>query len=163
MKMTLTITNLRVDFRKSESPKPWPDVPYLIVNCVFRCARTNDYGTDFAWHQAKAYSEEYRQILTLDDPERFDAWLMDPDGWNLSSKYDGYGRAWTHEDPAWKYIEKFDCFWFRSWSADCTVTRAIIAELEYYRKHGKLPSVYRSVDEGIILSHLRTLGETYWD
>ncbi len=158
----LKILNLRVDERSSENPEPWPAVPYLIVNCVFRCTRTDNYDTDFLWCQAKGGSEEYQKILTIDDPEKYESWLMSPTGWNFSSKYDGYGRAWTHEDPTWRYIEKFDVFWFREWIADCSVTRAVISELEYYREHGKLPSVYRSVDEGIILSHLRTL-HSYWD
>jgi hypothetical protein len=160
--MALQITNLRVDFRTSESPKPWPNVPYMIVNCVFKCSRSNDPGEDFVWCQAKGGSEEYTQVLTIDDPKRYDAWICDDLGWSLSSKYDGYGRAWTHEDPTWRYIEKFDCFWFREWVADCTVTRAIVSELAYYKEHGKLPSVYRSVEDGIILSHLRTL-HSYWD
>lgn len=160
--MPLTITNLRVDYRESESPEPWPNVPYLIVNCVFKCERTNSYDTDFAWAQAKSFSEEYRKVLTIDDPERYEAWLVSPDGWTWSSKYDGYGKAWTHEDPPWQYLEKFDSFWLREWIADCSVTRAIIAELQHYKEHGCLPSVYRSTDECVILSHLRTLG-SYWD
>ena len=125
----LTITSLRVDYRVSESPRPGPAVPYLILNLVFKCERTTeDY--DYAWNQAKAESEEYNKVLTIDDPERYEAWLMSPDGWNFSSKYDGYGRAWTHNDPPWRYVEKFDCFWFREWIADCPVTRAVIEELQ---------------------------------
>lgn len=158
----LKILSLRVDYRESESPEPWPAVPYVIVNCVFKCERTENYDTDFAWYQAKGESEEYRQVLTIDDPERYENWLMSPTGWNLSSKYDGYGRAWTHEDQVWRHIEKFDVFWFREWIADCAVTRSIIKELEYYKENGKLPSVYRSVDSCIILSHLRCLHQ-YWD
>ena len=157
----LTITNLRVDYRTTESLKPWPDVPYLVVNVVFRCERTTE-DCDFAWNQAKAESEEYRKVLTIDDPKRYEAWMTSPDGWSISKKYDGYGRAWTHADPPWRYIEKFDVFWFREWIADCGPTRAIVAELEYYKEHGKLPSVYRSVDSCIILSHLETL-QRYWD
>jgi hypothetical protein len=157
----LTITNLRVHSSVSENPEPWSDVPYLVVNVVFRCERTTeDY--DYAWNQAKAECEEYREVLTIDDPKRYEAWIASPDGWSISSKYDGYGRAWTHADPSWRYIEKFDCFWFREWIADCAPTRAIIAELEHYKEHGKLPSVYRSVDSCIILSHLETL-QRYWD
>jgi hypothetical protein len=159
----LKILNLRVDYRETESPEPWPNVPYAIINCVFKCDRVDDPGEDFAWWQAKGESEEYRKVLTIDDPNRYERWLMSPDGWIWSSKYDGYGKAWTHQDPTWQYLPKFDVFWFRTWSADCSVTRAIIAELEHYKAHGKLPSVYRAVDSCIILSHLRTLGETYWD
>ena len=159
---SLEILNLRVDYRLSENRAPWPPVPYAIVNCVFKCHRSDSYDTDFAWCQAKAFSEDYRQVLTIDDPERYENWLMSPDGWSLSSKYDGYGKSWTHGEPTWKYIEKFDVFHFREWVADCSVTRSVIAELQYYKEHGKLPSVYRSTDECIILSHLRTL-HSYWD
>ena len=151
--MTLTITNLRVDSKGTE-------VPYLIVNCVFKCDRADNPGEDFAWLQAKAWSEEYRQVLTIDDPERYEDWISNH--WDFHEKYDGYGRAWTHEDPTWQYIEKFDCFWFREWVSDCSVTRALIYELEYFEEHGKLPSVYRAIDECIILSHLRSL-HSYWD
>jgi len=159
----LKILNLRVDYRESESPEPWPNTPYCIINAVFRCERTNNYDTDFAWCQAKAESEEYSNTLTIDDPERYESWQMSPDGWEFSSRYDGYGKAWTHRDPAWRYIPKFDVFWFRSWSCDSPVTRAIIRELEYFKEHGRLPSVYRAVDSCIVMNHLRTLGETYWD
>jgi formylglycine-generating enzyme required for sulfatase activity len=48
------------------------------------------------------------------------------------------------------------------WVADCSVTRAIISDLEHYKNHGMLPTVYRTIDEGIILQHLRTL-HSYWD
>jgi hypothetical protein len=158
----LKILNLRVDYRKSESPEPWPNVPYAIINCVFRCERTDNHGTDFIWAQSKGESEEYSQVLAIDSPSRFENWLMSPDGWNLSSKYDGYSKVYTHRDPIWRYLPKFDVFHFREWIADCPVTRAIIAELEYFKEQGKLPSVYRSVDSGIVLNHLRCL-HSYWD
>jgi hypothetical protein len=151
--MTLTITSLRVDGRGTE-------VPFLIVNCTFKCAEDPE-NYDFLRVQAKGDSEEYRKVLTIDDPEKYLEFIMD---WDLNSRtpYPGYGRAWTHQDPVWQYIEKFDTFWFREWIADCPVTRAIVADLKYYKEHGKLPTVYRSVDEGIILQHLRTL-QSYWD
>ncbi len=160
--MTLTITSLRVDYRNTEG---WFDggtrpCPYLIVNVVFRCERSEDLHEDFTWNQAKAWSEEYVQKLTVDDPKRYEEWLLKY--WDLQKGYDGHGRAWIHEDTPWRYIEKFDIFWFREWIADSTVTRAIIAELQYYKDHGSLPSVYRTVESSIILSHLRTLHE-YWD
>ena len=160
----LTITSLRADYRETEG---WFEggktpCPYIIINCVFKCARSDDIHEDFAWNQAKAWSEDWKQVLTIDDPERYNAWLDDPLGWEFSSRYDGYSRAWTHGEPTWQYIEKFDCFWFREWIADCGPTRAIIAELEHYKEHGHLPSVYRTVESSIVLSHLRTLHE-YWD
>jgi hypothetical protein len=159
----LKILSLRVDYRESESPEPWPNVKYAIINCVFKCDRVDDPGEDFAWWQAKGESEEFYRILAIDDPSRYENWLTDPNGWNFSSKYDGYSKVWTHRDPAWRHIEKFDVFWFRSWSSDSPVTRAIIHELEFFKEHGRLPSVYRAVDSCIVLSHMRVLGETYWD
>jgi hypothetical protein len=149
--MTLTITSLRVNAIQGEV------VPFLVVNCCFTAEP--DAVDGYLWMQAKGDSEEYRQVLTIDDPEKYEASLLN---WDLSQRYPGYGRAWTHQDPVWQYIEKFDIFWLREWVADCPVTRAIIADLEYYKEHGKLPTVYRTIDEGIILQHLRTL-QSYWD
>ena len=149
--MTLTITNLRVDERKGEV------VPYLIVNCCFTVEPDAEDG--FLWAQAKGDSEDYRQVLTIDDPEKYEQSLLT---WDYTTRSPGYGRAWTHQDPVWQYIEKFNTCWFREWVADCPVTRAIVSDLAYYKEHGKLPTIYRSVDEGIILHHLRTL-QQYWD
>ena len=150
--MTLTITSLRVSEIQGEV------VPFLVVNCTFKCDKDPE-SYDFLWAQAKGDSEEYRKVLTIDDPEKYEASLLN---WDFSTRYPGYGRAWTHQDMAWRYVEKFNTFWFREWIADCPVTRAIVADLGYYKEHGKLPTVYRSIDEGIILQHLRTL-QSYWD
>jgi hypothetical protein len=149
--MTLTVTSLRVDERKGEV------VPFLIVNCCFRVDPDSNDG--YLWAQAKGDSEGYRQVLTIDDPEKYEESLLT---WDFSIRYPGYGRAWTHHDPVWEYVEKFDTFHFREWIADGPVTRAVISDLEYYKEHKKLPTVYRTIDEGIILQHLRTL-QSYWD
>ena len=149
--MTLTITSLRVDERKGEV------VPYLVINCCFTVEPETHDG--YLWAQAKGDSEEYRQVLTIDDPEKYEESLLT---WDYATRYPGYGRAWTHQDPVWQYIEKFDTFWLREWVADCPVTRAIVKDLEHYKTHGMLPTVYRTIDEGIILQHLRTL-QSYWD
>ena len=149
--MTLTITNLRVDAIQGEV------VPFLIVNCCFTVEPEAHDG--FLWAQAKGDSEDYRQVLTIDDPETYEAWLLN---WDYTARYSGYGKAWTHNEPHWQYLEKFKTFWFREWIADGPVTRAVISDLEYYKEYSKLPGVYRSIDEGIILQHLRTL-QSYWD
>ncbi|NCW27177.1 MAG: hypothetical protein EBV83_02580 [Verrucomicrobia bacterium] len=109
----LRITSLRVDFRNTEGwfGKDGP-CPYLIVNCCFRIDKDEE---DFLWQHAKADSEDFRNVVSLDDPERFEAWLVDPNGWDFSSRYDGYKKAWIHNDPQWTYVEKFDTFWFRQW------------------------------------------------
>jgi hypothetical protein len=157
--MSLTITNLRVDYRETEGwfGEDKVPCPYLILNVVFHVEKDED---TFTWERAKGSAEEYHKVLTIDDPERYENWICNH--WDLEKGYDGYGRAWTHQDPPWQYIEKFDSFWFREWLSDCTVTRAIIAELQYFKDHGELPSVYRSVEEGIILTHLESL-QRYWD
>jgi len=149
--MTLTITSLRVDERKGEV------VPFLVINCTFKVIPEAHDG--YLWAQAKGDSEEYRQVLTIDDPEKYEESLLT---WDYATRYPGYGRAWTHQDPVWEYLEKFDTFHFKEWVADCPVTRAIINDLEHYKTHGMLPTVYRTIDEGIILMHMRTL-QSYWD
>ena len=149
--MTLTITNLRVDERKGEV------VPFLVINCTFKVIPEAHDG--YLWAQAKGDSEDYRQVLTIDDPEKYEESLLT---WDYATRYPGYGRAWTHQDPVWEYLEKFDTFHFKEWVADCPVTRAIINDLEHYKTHGMLPTVYRTIDEGIILMHMRTL-QSYWD
>ena len=158
--MTLTITNLRVDERATEGwfGEDRVACPFIILNVVFHVEKDED---TYTWERAKGMAEEYQKVLTIDDPERYENWICNQCGFD-QFMYDGYSRAWTHQDRPWQYIEKFDCFWFREWIADCTVTRAIISELQHFKDHGCLPSVYRSVEEGIILTHLESL-QRYWD
>ena len=160
--MALIITSLRVDYRKTEGDgEVWlEDVPYAIVNCTFKIPRRTE-DDERTWQRAKAESEDYQSVLTIDDPKKYEEWIFRQD-FSLNERYGGYGRAWTHNDCPWQYLEKFDTFWFREWVADSPVTRAIINELDYYRFFNKLPSVYRHVDECIIQSHLRAL-QGYWD
>jgi hypothetical protein len=149
--MTLTITNLRIDEIQGKT------VPFLVVNCCFTLEP--DAHDGYLWAKAKEDSADYRQIITIDDPAKYESSLL---SWDFKMRYPGYGRSWTHQDPVWQYIEKFSTFWFREWVADCPVTRAIVADLKYYKEHGKLPTVYRTIDEAIILQHLRTM-QSYWD
>lgn len=152
----LKITSLRTDYRVTPEGNMWTqDVPYCIVNATFRI--TDD---EHLWERTKVESEEYRQVLTIKSPEDYEEALKN---WDLTFKngYD-YGRAWTHNESPFVYLEKWDTFWFREWVADSTVTRAIIAELEHFREHGKLPSVYRHAEEYIVISHFHAL-ERYWD
>jgi hypothetical protein len=148
----LQITSLRVnEYRGAKF-----DVPYLVVNCTFKV----DPGTSL-WQMAKGESEEYVQRLTIDDPEKYEHWIETQCGFD-QFRYPGYGRAWTPQDVPWRYIEKFDVFWFREWVADCRVTRAVIAELEHYKEHGTFASTHRSTDEYAVLRYLRCL-ESFWD
>ena len=148
----LQITSLRVnEYRGAKS-----DVPYLVINATFKI----DPDTSL-WQMAKGESEEYAQRLTIDDPEKYEQWVM-RESWDLKDRYEGYGRAWVPQDVPWRYLEKFDTFWFREWVADCGVTRAAIAELEYYKEHGTLASEHRSTHEYTVLRYLRCL-ESFWD
>lgn len=157
--MVLTITSLRVDNRVTPQGNVWTkDVPYAIVNVCFKIDQSTDDGS-WAWQRAKAEAEEYASVLTIDDPKRYEQFLLSVD-WH--TKYDGYGRAWTHNDAPWQYIEKFDTFWLREWVADTLPTKMILWELQYYKENGRLPSVYRHSEDCIILQHLRTL-QGYWD
>ena len=153
----LKITNLRTNYRVTPEGNMWTqDVPFLVVNACFRI--TDD---EPLWERTKAECEEYHSVLTIDDPKRYEKWLVNQWGFD-QFRYDGYSRAWTHQESPFVYIEKFDTFWFRQWVADSTVTRAIIAELEHYKEHGRLPSVYRHAEEYVVISHFHAL-ERYWD
>ena len=148
----LIITSLRVnEYRGAKS-----DVPYLVINCTFKI----DPDTSL-WQMAKGESEEYAQRLTIDDPEKYEQWIETQCGFD-QFRYPGYGRAWVPQDVPWRYLDKFDTFWFREWVADCGVTRAAIAELEHYKEHGTLASVHRSTNEYTVLRYLRCL-ESFWD
>lgn len=156
--MTLTILSLRTDYRSTEG---WfeggGDCPYIICNIVFKI----DRDENLTWERAKAASEDYKRVLTIDDPERYGAWLT-RSGWNFKGKYDGYNKSWIHNDPPWRYIEKFNVFWLREVVADCSVTRSILSELYSHYTEGKLPSVYRTFEPEVVLKHLECLS-SYWD
>jgi hypothetical protein len=155
--MALEITSLRTRYRVTPQGNLWyADVPYIFVNACFKV--TDD---EHLFLRTKAEADEYHEVLTIDDPERYEKHLLE-DNFLTSPAYDGFGRAWSRKDPPFYYIEKFQTFWFRQWIADSTVTRAIIGELEHYKKHGKLPSVYRHAEEYIILSHFHCL-DRLWD
>ena len=152
----------------------WPSVPYLIVNCVFRC--------DPGYYRDKALnrSRDYRQVVVTGSPEEeeraFQAQLEESmikeesdEGYDLLADWVNRAnnspqpqRVWTMDDPLWHHIEKFDVFWFREWVADCPVTRAALQELRLYQIDGSTGSVYRTTEEEIVLKHLETI-QSYWD
>ena len=158
--MTVTITSL--NWREKVTPPvgPWPAVPYLIVNI---CWKVDTYGDDdLNTHRSfLSATEEYSKVLTVDDPDRYDEFLMSNSGFNLLS-YPGLERRYTLNDKKWRYLEKFDVFWLREWIVDSPVTRAILKELEVYKRTGKLKSVYRATDSHILYNHFDTL-QRYWD
>jgi len=152
----------------------YPNVPYLIVNCVFRC----DPG--YYRDKAMARAQDYRQVVVTGTPEEeeraFQAQLEESmtaresdeeydflaDWVNRANNQPEPKRVWTYDDPLWHYKEKFNVFWLREWVADCTVVRAALQELRLYQTEGSVKSVYRTTDEEIVLKHLETI-QSYWD
>jgi hypothetical protein len=153
----LQITSLKVIEKVTPEGNIWEqDVPFLGVNATFRI--TDD---EHFFERTKAEAEDYREVLTVDNTERYKSFLLNACGFE-QFKYDGYGKAFIHNDPVFVYLEKFSTFTFREYVADSPVTRSIIAELRYYKDHGKLPSVYRHAEEYIVISHFHSL-DRYWD
>ena len=152
----------------------YPSVPFLIVNCVFRCdpgyykdkamGRARDYKkvivTGSPEEEEMAFKAQYEeQMIAKDSDEELD-FLAD---WvNRANREPPKPQVWTYDDPLWHHIEKFNVFWFREWVADCTVTRAALQELRLYQTEGSVRSVYRTTDEEIVLKHLETV-QSYWD
>jgi len=152
----------------------YPSVPYLIVNCVFRC--------DPGYYRDKAMgrAQEYKQVIVTGSPEEeerdFQATLEEhmiaresDEGINALAGWVDYinrqppkPKVWTYDDPLWHHREKFDVFHFREWVADCSVVRAALQELRLYQTEGSVKSIYRTTDEEIVLKHLETI-QSYWD
>jgi len=158
--MTVTITSLNWREKVTPPVAPWPAVPYLIANICWRVepGGDDDEGTHGIFLSA---TEEYHRVLTVDDPERFDEYLMSDAGFGMF-QYPGLQHQYTFKDVKWRYIEKFSTFWLREWIVDSPVTRAILKELEVFQKTGRLPSVYRGTDSHIIYSYLSILNQL-WD
>lgn len=151
----------------------------MIVNATFRIDRSfkdggegNDYPWgEHLWGMAYAASQDYREIVVTDNPAKEEEWYMnrilDFDKY-ISELYPGRvtypGRVkmYQSQEPAWRYLEKFDTFWFREWVSFCSVTEALVSELKHFQVTGQLPSVYRGVTQSVVLRHLETL-HNYWD
>jgi hypothetical protein len=70
--------------------------------------------------------------------------------------------TWTYAEPHLVYLEKFDTFWYRDYISDCSVTRAALDEISYYKDNQKFRDVYRFIDGSILYKHIATLNR-YWD
>ena len=158
--MTVTITHLSWREKMTPPVGPWPAVPYLIVNVTWRVepGGDDDEGTHKMFLSA---TEEYQKVLTVDDPKQWEEYLVGNNGFDLF-KYPGLEKRYTLNDQKWQHIEKFSTFWLREWVVDSPVTRAILKELEVYKRAGKLESVYRATDSHILYNHFDTL-QRYWD
>lgn len=175
----MTIQILDLSYRSkvsSRQSKYGANIPYLIVNCVFRVNRVDDFESSYYFDKAMAASEEYRKVVVTgsaeEEEEKFQTGFAD---YLESGSEDGLDylvsminsmpppeMVWTYNESHLTYIKKFDVFWFREWIADTNVTRFILQELREYQTKGKLSSVYRTTNEEIVLKHLETL-QSYWD
>ena len=159
--MTITITHLSWREKITPAVGPWPEVPYLIANVTWRV--TPDGDDDI--HTLKSFlsaTEDYSEVPTIDDSAKFEAFVESNGVIDVFRNYPGIEKRSIFNDKKWHYLEKFNTFWAREWVVDCTVTRAVLQELEIYQKLGKFPSVYRGVDSHIIYQHIDTL-QRYWD
>jgi len=158
--MTVTITHLSWRPKMTPPVGPWPAVPYIIANICWRVepGGDDDEGTHEIFLSA---TEDYHKVLTVDDPKLFDDYLVSDAGFGLFN-YPGLEHRYTFNDQKWRYIEKFGTFWLREWIVDSPVTRAILKELEVYKRTGKLESVYRATDSHILYNHFDSL-QRYWD
>ena len=148
----------------------YPPVPYMIINCVFKIS-----DDPHLYSEAKTKSMMYRKVVKTKSPEEEDRefeerWSDAPDGvdgriqflLDVVNSKPAPEQFWTYGEQYWNHVEKFDIFWFREWVADSPITREILKELRFFQTEGKLPTVYRTIDEGIVLKHLETLWN-YWD
>ena len=140
--------------------------PYMVVNSTFKVDRNSQEGKSL-WEMCFKDSQEYSRILAYSDWEKSQEWYADC---FLNGSYT-FNRVCPYaqmvdipQDPVWRYIKKFDTFWFREWVALSTVTKALVDELSSYVKHGNLRSKasYRTSEDYVALNHLRTL-HSYWD
>jgi len=159
--MTLKITSLRIDRRKSSNDSYGGELSYFIVNATWKITQDDAEGDSYLFDMAKAEAEEYGKVLTIESPEDYQKWLLNWD-FNFDKSYPGYKHCWTHRDCPWYYIEKFNTFHFREWIADSVVTQALLNEIVYYKATGEMLSKYRTIPGQIILEHFQTLGR-YWD
>ena len=151
-------------------------VPYLIVNCVLKIDRGNDFESSYYYEKAKGASEEYKRVVVTGSPEEEEHKFKETlDRISEEGCEDGIDylietinsspppeMVWTYAEAHLTHIKKFDVFWFREWIADCNVTRYILQELREFQTRGKLSQIYRTTDEEIVLKHLETL-HSYWD
>jgi len=159
--MTVTITHL--SWRETVTPPVghWPAVPYIIANICWRVEPGGD--DDIYTHKMFLNAaERYSEVQTIDDPCKFEKFIESENGFDIFKTYPGIEKRSIFSDPKWHYLEKFDTFRLNEYVCDCTVTRAVLKELEVFRKTGELESVYRGVDSHIIYRHLDTLNK-YWD
>ena len=122
------------------------EFPWLLVNCVFK-VEDSDKRNPYK-HLAISQADEYAINMAAESRELLERGKVK--------------KMWVFAEPEWKYLAKFDVFWFRQWVTDCSITRSCLQELRYFEQHGYFPSFYRHATEGVFLRHLRCLG-SYWD
>jgi hypothetical protein len=97
--MTIKITHLDVRAKTSESDSYGGPVPYAMVNATWKFLPSEDEHDVQMKDMAIAEAEDYRRILTLDDPQRYEKWIATECDFSLEKRYDGWSKGWTPNDP----------------------------------------------------------------
>lgn len=142
--MKTAITSLRVAEKVSVQSGDFPDIPYLIVNLTWKVSPNSSY---FQWFLDD--SKDIVQQLSVVNPEKWD----DP----FSLFEIEFEKVWIPHGDRWKYIPKFNTFWYKDYVSDCPVVRATLKELEHFQQREKFSSEYRFFDESILYKHLSVL------
>jgi hypothetical protein len=142
--MKTAITSLRVAEKVSVQSGDFPDIPYLIVNLTWKVSPNS---THFQWFLDD--TKDIVQQLSVVNPEKWD----DP----FSLFEIEFEKVWIPHGDRWKYIPKFNTFWYKDYVSDCPVVRATLKELEHFQQREEFSSEYRFFDESILYKHLSVL------
>lgn len=137
---------------------------YLYVNATFKVNKSSYEGKSL-WKEAFENSLDHISVLTVKDPDECFKWYMDyflNSGGSEETSYPNYIKSYLPKEPIFKYIEKFDTFWFSMYVAHSHVTVAILEELEHFIRNGDFDLKYRTHEDSVALTHLKNLS-TYWD
>ena len=143
--MTKTqITSLIVTEKVSVQSGDFPEVPYLIVNLTWKVSPNSPY---FQW-----FIDDTRDIVQQLS-------VVNPEAWNDPCLLDDieFEKVWVPNEEKWRYIPKFNTFWYKGYVSDCPVVRATLKELEHFQHREKFSSEYRFFDESILYKHLSVL------
>jgi hypothetical protein len=142
--MKTAITSLRVAEKVSVKSGDFPNIPYLIVNLTWKISPDDFYF--------QAFLDDTKDIVQQIS-------VVDPDTWNdpCSLHETNFEKVWIPHGDRWKYIPKFETFWYKDYVSDCPVVRATLKELEHFQQREEFSSEYRFFDASILYKHLSVL------
>lgn len=142
--MTTQITSFKVTEKTSVLSGDYPNISYLVVNLTWKVPRDSPY-----LHEFFDGTQDILQQLSIENPE----------AWSDTSllKDVNFVRVWVPNEEKWKYIQKFDTFWYKGYVSDCPVVRTVLRELEHFQRSGEFSSEYRTFDEIVLYKLLSVL------